>query len=228
MKFNKVLVVAAHPDDEILGCGATMAKHVAAGDEVHVLVLAEGLTSRTNNRCETNNEELVCLRSAAKEANTRLGVTSVVLNTFPDNRMDGIERLEVIKLIEDCIQRLKPTIIYTHHAGDVNIDHQIVHHAVVVACRPMIDCSVKTILMFETLSSTEWQIPPQPVFSPNWFVDITEFVEKKLWALEAYGMEMRQWPHPRSPEGVIALSKWRGSMIGVKAAEAFMLGRRRD
>ena len=226
---NRVLVVAAHPDDEILGCGGAMAKHVQADDRVTVAILAEGLTSRDAVRDrERHLEELSALGEAARRANGILGVTDVELHDFPDNRMDSVARLDIVKHVEGLIERTRPNILYTHHNGDVNIDHRCIHEAVVTACRPMPgNHQVDTLLFFEVTSSTEWQTPGSaPPFTPNWFLNITETLQLKQQALEAYESEMRPWPHARSIEAVVHLAHWRGANIGVDAAEAFMLGRR--
>jgi LmbE family N-acetylglucosaminyl deacetylase len=221
----KVLVIAAHPDDEVLGCGGTISRHSLNGDEVHVMILAEGLTSRGDSVC-SSKENLSALASAAHEANKILGVASLSMYGLPDNRLDSLDRLDVIKLIEHKIFECKPECIYTHHAGDVNIDHRVIHEAVNTACRPLPGHSVKQLLYFEIPSSTEWQIPGSaPAFTPTWFVDISENLEVKMRALHAYEMEMRSWPHPRSCKAVEHLARWRGATIGVEAAECFVLGR---
>jgi len=224
---NKVLVVAAHPDDEVLGCGATIAKYIHDGDEVHVVILAEGLTARDATRDRAVREdELSELTQMAHKAHAILGSNSLVLHNFPDNRMDSIDRLDVTKVVESFVKKYEPNIIYTHHAGDVNIDHRRVHEAVVTACRPMQDCPVRTILFFEIASSTEWQPSGSaPYFMPNWFVDVTSTLSLKIQALHAYAPEMREFPHPRSFKGLEVLAQWRGAMVGMHAAEAFMLGR---
>ncbi len=223
-----VLIISAHPDDEVLGCGGTIAKHVQNGDEVHVLILAEGVTSRDEVReRERRAGELSQLAQAAHEAGRILEVQSVELHDFPDNRMDAVDLLDVVKVVETAIDKYKPDMVYTHHAGDVNIDHRIVHQAVVTACRPLPGQCVKTLLFFEVPSSTEWQIPGSaPAFLPNYFVDISDCLDKKFQALKAYESEMRPWPHPRSLTAVEHLARWRGSMVGVEAAEGFMLGRK--
>lgn len=225
---QKVLVVAAHPDDEILGCGGTIAKHVKKGDKVHCIILAEGITSRDKIRNrELHQKELTELGVAAQKANQILGVHTLRLLDFPDNRMDSVDRLDIIKVVEDLINEFKPDIVYTHHIGDVNIDHRRIHEAVITACRPIPgNHFVKQILFFETASSTEWMTPGSaPAFSPNWYVDISETLELKLDALRAYECEMREWPHARSVEALKYLAHWRGANIGVHAAEAFILGR---
>lgn len=225
---QNVLVIAAHPDDEILGCGGTIAKHVKKGDKVHCIILAEGITSRDKIRNrELHQRELTELGIAAQKANQILGVHTLRLLDFPDNRMDSIDRLDIIKVVEDLINEFKPDIVYTHHIGDVNIDHRRIHEAVITACRPIPgNHFVKQILFFETASSTEWMTPGSaPAFSPNWYVDISETLELKLDALRAYECEMREWPHARSVEALKYLAHWRGANIGVHAAEAFILGR---
>jgi len=224
---KKILVVVAHPDDEVLGCGATMAKHVQNGDEVHVAILVEGITSRdkVRNR-EQYNKQLLELQQSARQANDILGVSTVTFGEFPDNRMDSLDLLDVIKVIEELIEKFNLDIVYTHHYGDVNIDHQIVNQAVITACRPLPGVKFKTILFFEVASSTEWQISNfNSSFNPNWFVDVSGMMQLKRKALEAYQSEMREWPHARSINAVEYLAKWRGATIGVEAAETFSLGR---
>jgi LmbE family N-acetylglucosaminyl deacetylase len=224
----QIMIIAAHPDDEVLGCGGTIAKHVQNGDEVHVLILAEGVTSRDKVRERVSwAGELSQLAQEAQEAGRILGVQSVELHNFPDNRMDSVDLLDVVKVVETAIDKHKPDIVYTHHAGDVNIDHRIVHQAAVTACRPLPGQCVKTLLFFEVPSSTEWQTPGSaPAFSPNYFMDINDCLDKKLRALKAYTSEMRPWPHPRSLTAVEHLARWRGAMVGVEAAEGFVLGRK--
>jgi LmbE family N-acetylglucosaminyl deacetylase len=224
---ESVLVIAAHPDDEALGCGATMAKHAAAGRDVHVLILAEGLTSRGQKRDrKAASAGLGALGRAARKANGILGAASVSLSAFPDNRMDGVDRLDVVKVVESAIAAHRPSLVYTHHGGDVNIDHRVIHDAVIAACRPQPGHPVRTLLFFEVASSTEWQASPAlPAFRPDWFEDVSGTLALKLEALQAYGAEMRPWPHARSIRALEHLARWRGASIGVEAAEAFMVGR---
>ena len=225
--MENVLVIAAHPDDEVLGCGATIARHSRLGDIVHVVIIAEGVTSRDIKRERIKRgTELSTLAKAAHTAKDILGVSSLILHGFPDNRMDSVDLLDVIKVIEQHINEYKPAIVYTHHAGDLNVDHRIVHEAVVTACRPAPSQLVKTLLFFEIPSSTEWQVSGSAIaFIPNWFVDISDTLDMKMKALEAYQMEMRPWPHVRSLDAVLYLARWRGATIGVKAAESFVTGR---
>lgn len=219
-----VLVCAAHPDDEILGCGATMARHVAAGDEVHVVILVRGVTSRGESVEPPDSE------AAARAAGAVIGVRSVRTHDFPDNRMDSVDRLSIAKAIEGEVARVRPTIVYTHFGGDMNVDHGRVHDAVAIACRPTPGHSVRSLLFFEVPSSTEWRPPGSvPAFAPNWFVDVSATLAKKLEALGGpYAAEMRPFPHARSLEAVEHLARWRGASVGVAAAEAFVCGRHVD
>jgi LmbE family N-acetylglucosaminyl deacetylase len=223
-KMNEsVLIVAAHPDDEVLGCGGTIAKLVDSGALVHVVFLADGVFSRDG---ESQSEELNARRAAANKACDILGVTTVSFGDLPDNRMDSVALLDITQKIERHIFERRPSTLITHHAGDVNIDHRRTLEAVITACRPQFHHPVKSILSFEVPSSTEWQLPCNaPAFVPNWFVDISATLERKMAALDAYEFELRDWPHPRSRRGVEYLARWRGATVGVDAAEAFVLGR---
>jgi LmbE family N-acetylglucosaminyl deacetylase len=220
---GSVLVVTAHPDDDVLGCGGTIAKLAANGALVHVVFLADGVFSRDG---ESRSEELKARRAAAKKACDILGVKSVSFGDLPDNRMDTVALLDITLEVERHILEHRPATVFTHHAGDVNIDHRRTLDAVVIACRPQLGHPVRSILSFEVPSSTEWQLPGNaPVFEPNWFVDISATLNKKMAALDAYTDELRDWPHPRSRRGVEYLARWRGATVGVDAAEAFVLGR---
>ena len=227
-KEKSILVVAAHPDDEVLGCGGTIARHIDDGDNVHVVILAEGVTSREDVRDRDSSAgELSEIAEHAEAAHKILGTTTLELFDLPDNRMDSLDLLDIVKKIEAIIDKYRPEIIYTHHAGDVNIDHRIINEAVVTACRPLPGHSVRQLLFFEVASSTEWQPPSANIaFTPNWFVDISSTLDKKLKALEKYSGEMRDFPHARSIEALKHLAGWRGASIGVDAAEVFILGRK--
>jgi len=220
---DSVLVVAAHPDDEVLGCGGTIARHADSGYQVYVLIVAEGSTSRQQERNRAQvQDELSALAKAAQTSGSILGAAGVELLDLPDNRLDSLDRLDLIKRIEECVERHQPECVYVHHSGDVNVDHRRLHEAVVTACRPSPGHVVKRLLSFEVASSTEWQPPGSaPAFQPNWFVDISDQWERKREALVAYSSEMRDWPHARSLEAVEHLARWRGAQVGVEAAEAF-------
>jgi LmbE family N-acetylglucosaminyl deacetylase len=213
-----VMVVAAHPDDEALGCAGTIAKHVAVGDTVHFIFAADGVSSRNQSTSTAVFER----EAATNRAAGLLGVTSIEFLGFPDNRLDTVELLEIVRCLESRIACIKPNIIYTHHCGDLNVDHRQVHLAVLTACRPLPGSTVREIYAFEVLSSTEWSSAGDMPFLPNHYVDITDFLNKKMSVLEAYQFEMRPFPHSRSVEHVQALATHRGCSVGFAAAEAFM------
>jgi LmbE family N-acetylglucosaminyl deacetylase len=222
---SSILILAAHPDDEVLGCGGTIAKLAGEGATIHVAFLADGVYSRAGEAV-VQQDELHARRIAAQNACDILGVKSVSFGEFPDNRMDTVALLDITKALENLIAECKPEVVFTHNAGDVNIDHRRMNEAAVTACRPQRGHPVKTLLCFEVPSSTEWQLPGSaPIFAPNWFVDISDTLDRKFAALDAYTAELRDWPHPRSRQGVEHLARWRGATVGVDAAEAFMLGR---
>lgn len=223
---NDIAVIAAHPDDEVLGCGGTIARHAAIGDRVHLLILAEGATSRDWVRSpEQRSDELSALQAAAHAAAEILGAATLEFGSFADNRMDGVELLDVVKVVESFLARRQPKIIYTHHGGDINVDHQVTQRAVSTALRPVPSAGFSTLLYFEVPSSTEWgNVPCGQPFVPQWFEDVSNFLDRKQRALRAYQEEMRPFPHPRSHEVVEALARVRGATAGVAAAEAFMLG----
>ncbi len=225
--MKKVLVVAAHPDDEVLGCGGTILRHTAEGDRVHALIMAEGVTSRDEKRnTALRSTELTELHSASERVANFMGIEKLTMHSFPDNRMDTVALLDIVKKIEEEKTCFQPDIVYTHHAGDVNIDHHVVHDAVVTACRPLPGESVKEVYFFETMSSTEWQMSnADKMFMPNVYIDISEYLEKKIEALHFYASEMREYPHSRSYEALRILAAQRGFTVGDKAMEAFMLGR---
>lgn len=220
-----VLTLAAHPDDEVLGCGGTIAKHVRDGDDVHTFIIAEGVTSRNKKRDNIENREaLEELKICARKAAISLGTMAPEFGGMPDNRLDSVDLLDIVKQVENVIGRINPDIIYTHHSGDLNVDHGRVYQAVLTACRPLPDQKPCRLLTFETVSSTEWAGPSNELaFRPNWFVSIEDTLDRKLLALEAYEPEMREPPHPRSIASVENLAKLRGAQIGVSSAEAFML-----
>ncbi|HET7086173.1 MAG TPA: PIG-L deacetylase family protein [Rhizomicrobium sp.] len=228
-KNQRIAVVVAHADDEVLGCGGTLKRHTAAGDEVWTIVLADGETSRFADSPPDDfvRARIAERRAAAQRSSEALGVEHLHIHEFPDNRLDTRPLLEIVRVVEQHIHKIGPDMVYTHHSGDVNIDHRLVHEAVITACRPGPGHPVKDLLFFETPSSTEWQpAHSAQAFLPNWFVDISETLEHKLAALKHYDQEMRPWPHPRSYEGVRHLASWRGASVGCAAAEAFILGRR--
>ena len=219
-----VLVVAAHPDDEILGCGGTMTRLAREGREVRIAILAEGMSSRYAHREDADPRQLQQLHARAQQAADKVGAKEVVLCKLPDNRLDTVPLLEVVKLVEELVARFRPEVIYTHHPGDLNVDHGVVHRAVLTATRPVAGQCVRDIYAFEVPSSTEWAFQRlEPSFRPSVFVDITETLETKIEALTCYDTETRKFPHPRSAEALRAIAKRWGSVVGLPAVEAFEL-----
>lgn len=217
---KSVLVVAAHPDDEVLGCAGTILMHVRRKDKVCVLILGEGITSRNFAMNEgLRSKQLAVLRRSVDQAANLLGVHSLFINNFPDNRFDTVPLLDIVKIVEQVKKQVKPDIIYTHHNGDLNIDHRITYEAVLTACRPVKKETVKEIYSFEVLSSTEWNYPYS--FSPNLFVDITKGIDRKIRAMQCYKTEIRKFPHPRSIDALRANARHWGSVCGLNYAEAF-------
>jgi len=217
---KKILVIVAHPDDEVLGCGGTIARLVKEGKEVFTLILGEGITSRDEKRNFKKRKEVItALKKQAEKANQILGVKKVFFHDFPDNRFDTVPLLDIIKSVEKIKNAIKPDTIFTHYEKDLNIDHQITHKVVLTAVRPLKGETVKEIYSFEVLSSTDFGCPL--TFSPNTFFDITKSLDRKIKAMKQYMSELKEWPHPRSLEGIKILAKSWGIKVGLKHAEAF-------
>ena len=229
LKNKKILIVVAHPDDELLGLGASMNRLISDyNTSVHVVILGEGITSRSDTRdVEKWEEELLIHRNNIKQAQAAIGYKSVSIYDFPDNRFDTVALLDIIKVIEKEKAEFKPDVIFTHHGGDVNIDHQRTFEAVITSCRPLPNETVKTIITFETPSGTEWRASSDPRhFIPNMFVNISEEnLQAKINAMECYEFEKRQFPHPRSPEALMIFAQRWGITVGIKLAEAFCVVR---
>ena len=222
----RVLVIAAHPDDEVLGCGGTIARLAQEGYDVYIAILGEGITSRYQQREEADQALVEALHARSREVAELLGARDLFLYNLPDNRFDTVPLLDVIKIIEELIERLQPQVIYTHHGGDLNIDHVVVHRAVLTATRPVAGCPVKEIYAYEVSSSTEWAFGQfQTGFQPNVFVDISATLETKVQAIALYESEARPFPHPRSPEALRAIAQRWASVAGLHSAEAFELVR---
>jgi len=223
----RVLVIAAHPDDEVLGCGGTIARLAREGHSPYIAILGQGITSRPPGGEHSDPALVEVLRKCSREASKMLGAGEVFLYDLPDNRFDTVPLLDIVRIVEELVGRLEPDAVYTHYGGDLNIDHVMLHRAVVTATRPTVGYPVKEIYAFEVPSSTEWAFGQfQPVFCPNVFVDITNTLSTKIQAMGVYSTEIRDLPHPRSPDGLRALAQVRGSAAGVEAAEAFLLVRK--
>jgi LmbE family N-acetylglucosaminyl deacetylase len=188
--------------------------------------MGEGMTSRHPQRESADKDRISLLHSHALAAAKKIGVKDVLLHKLPDNRLDTMPLLEVVKLVEKLVEKIRPDAIYTHHAGDLNVDHGVIHRAVLTATRPMAGQLVREIYAFEVPSSTEWSFQGvQPAFRPNMFVDIAATVEAKIAAMACYETEARKFPHPRSAEALRAIATRWGSVCGCEAAEAFELVR---
>lgn len=230
VKNKKILVVVAHPDDELLGLGATMHKLCTEhGCMVRVVILGEGITSRSDERDPDKwKQELAIHKQNIEKARQAIGYSSVGVYDFPDNRFDTVALLDIIKVIEKEKRDFDPEIVFTHHGGDVNIDHQRTFEAVITACRPMEHERVSTIITFETPSGTEWRAATDPRhFLPNLFVEVSaQNLEAKIAGMESYEFEKRSYPHPRSPQALeIQARRW-GVAVGVPYAEAFTVVRK--
>lgn len=221
MTINKrILIIAAHPDDEILGCGGTVARLIKEGYEAFTLILGEGVTSRDERRDkDKRNVEIEELKKCACNANKMIGIKDVFLCDFQDNRFDTVPLLDIVKSIEKVKRDIKPGVVFTHCKNDLNVDHQITHKAVITATRPVDGEGVREVYSFEVLSSTEWNCPIS--FSPDVFFDISSTLEIKLNAMKIYGSELKEFPHPRSLEGIKINAGYRGMSIGRRYAEAF-------
>jgi len=223
---EKILVVAAHPDDEVLGCGATIKRFAGEGKDVYIAILGEGITSRYPKREDASSRCVNELKIKSQKVAKYLGARALFSFDLPDNRFDTVALLDIVKTIERVIKEVRPSIILTHHGSDLNIDHTIVHRAVMTATRPVFGCSVKDVLMFEVASSTEWSFGQfKPVFNPNVFYEISKTIEAKISAMKLYDTETRKFPHPRSSEAIIVSAKRWASVSGLKSVEAFELVR---
>ena len=216
----KVLVVAAHPDDEVLGCGGVMARHAALGDDVHVLIVSRGIPELfPEAEIEKTREEL-------RQAHTLLGVRDVHFLDFPAPRLDVVPEHELADAVGAVLKKVRPEIVYFPHRGDIHVDHQAVYSATLVAARPINGSSIQRLLSYETLSETEWAYPSgDSAFIPTVFIDISPYLDKKLEAMACYESQLKAPPHPRSLQTIEALARFRGATVSVQAAEAFMLVR---
>ncbi|MEA5579055.1 PIG-L deacetylase family protein [Anabaena sp. UHCC 0451] len=219
---KQILVISAHPDDEILGLGGTIARYIHQGEKVVIAFVAD------SGKARYEDETISLVKSCTIEAASNVGIakTDIRFAGLADQILDTLPIIKITQWIEEVVQEIKPQIIYTHHRGDINRDHQIVHEATLTAARPYSTSFVERILCYETPSATEWAGPyVENYFVPNVFVDISSHLENKLSAMSAYKTELRPFPHPRSLEALRTRAAYWGSIIGVTAAEPFMLVR---
>lgn len=213
----KVLVIAAHMDDEVLGAGATIAKHVESGDEVSVCIVCKRAYDHKFDPKVQQEEKL-----AARRAAQVLGYSRIDFFDLRDELLDD-KLLDVIVPLEECVSRVQPDIVYTHHRGDSNQDHRAVFQASLVACRPISSHKIRRFLCYEVPSSTDIAPPvPEYAFQPNYWVDVSRYLDRKIDAMRAYVREMKEFPHPRSARGIEVLAQKRGMEMGFHAAEAFL------
>ena len=235
----KVLVIVAHPDDEVLGMGGTLRKLSVKNHDIKVVFLATGIAARRsdNFRNETKyeinktlikkmEEQIKKLRLDAKRALKILGIKNIEFFDFPDNEMDMVSNLEITKTIENIIKKFKPYVIYTHTKNDINVDHRAIFNATITATRPSTRVNVKKVICFEVPSSSEWNFGD--TFSPNIFVDIKRELSYKKKAIQTYKTELKKFPHPRSANSLDIIAKRWGTVSGFEASEAFELIRELD
>lgn len=229
-----VLVIAAHPDDEVLGMGGTIKKYSKLGHDVKIVIMATGIASRRNVDYKNNHDynlknefkstikkQISELQNDSKKAAKILGVKHIEFLDFPDNEMDLVSNLQVTKSIEKQIDSFKPEIVFTHNANDINIDHRICFNATLTATRPKPNSFIRKVFSYEVPSSTEWNF--SSTYSPNVFVDITKEISAKKKALELYKNEIQKFPHPRSSDALDSISKKWGTVCGFNYAEPFFL-----
>ncbi|MBA3531885.1 MAG: PIG-L family deacetylase [Ardenticatenales bacterium] len=221
----KVLLVAAHPDDEVIGAGGTLSKHVQQGDSVSIVILAEGLTSRKAKYVKPDEEALRLSHNETHRACEVLGVHDVHREDLPNLRLDSLMFLDIVKKVQFHIDKMQPEIVYTHFGGDINVDHGITFRSVMTATRPLPNCPVKWVFAYETLSSTEWNYEQRSAFNANYFIDISSQLDIKLRAMAQYKSELREFPHPRSLQAMEHNARIWGVRSGFLAAEAFVVVR---
>lgn len=216
----KILVIAPHPDDEVLGCGGTIKKHTEAGDEVYLCVVTKAYTPDWS-------EEFIENRKKEIDASSKiLGIKNIYFLDFPTVKLDTISQKDLNDAISGVVKEVRPDIAFIPFSGDINKDHKIVSEASLVALRPKPEATVKKVFYYEVLSETEWSKPAQrieDVFIPNYYEDISDYLDYKLKSMECYKSELKEYPHPRSSKGIEVLAQKRGTESGVKVAESFML-----
>ena len=229
-----ILIIAPHPDDEVLGMGGTIKKLTKNKNQVKIVFMATGIAARrsinfknssnykiTKNQQKVIEKQIATIKIHAKKAAKVLGVSDIEFLGYPDNEMDMISNLELTKSVEKIIQKYKPEVVYTHTPFDLNVDHISCYNAVLTATRPKKNVIVKKVISFEVPSSTEWNFTS--VFAPNTFVDISREISSKIKALECYKTEVENYPHPRSAKALQSIGNRWGTVSGYSVAEAFCL-----
>jgi len=220
--MNKIIVVAPHADDEIIGCGATMAKHISLGDEVVVIIA----TNASRGAPELfSSSDVQNIRNEALKAHQLVGVKETIFLDFPAPALNAFPEYKISLELSKVFQEFKPTHLYLPHPGDIHQDHKAVYRAALVAARPQGQNVIKNIYCYETLSETEWTPMQERSFVPNHFVDVTDVFHKKEEAMSCFKSQIKIFPHSRSLETFEALAKYRGATVGVERAEAFVVER---
>lgn len=219
-----ILVFAPHPDDEVIGCGGTIARHIAEGDMVFVCIVTRGKPPVYNHSPSLLKEIPHDLYDEIEKSHSILGIKKTYYLQFPAVMLETVPRHELNRKVSELVNRIKPDVVYMPHFGDIQKDHALTSEAVMVAARPKGESIIQAVYSYETLSETEWNIPhASNAFIPNLYVDISEFLNKKLEAMKSFRSQLCEFPNPRSIEAMTALAKYRGSTMGADAAEAFML-----
>jgi LmbE family N-acetylglucosaminyl deacetylase len=228
MVTQRILVIAAHPDDEVLGMGGTLLRHKLHGDMISVMFMSDGVSGRDPiYDPEKRAKEIQERKAMAFKAGVLYGCDDFEFLDLPNLRMDREYLLELTKKIENKIDSFLPDIVYTHFSSDTNIDHCVTHKACVVALRPIPSRKVSSLRLFEISSSTEYSVMSSGNdFLPNLYIDVSDFKKNKLELIRCYEYEMRAFPHPRSEKALAARDIFRGTSVGIKAAEAFLEVRR--
>ncbi len=216
----RVLAIAAHPDDETIGAGGVIARHVAHGDEVYWCIVTQGYSP------PWSEETLAEARSQVDEVQEVLGFREVFLLGFPTVKLNTVPYIDLCSALQQVVDQVQPEIVYTTPRDDINQDHRIVYEATLVAARPLPSSSVRRLLCYEISTTARFGLPAGSTgFAPNVFVDISRYLEKKLEAIRCYRTELREYPHPRSVKGLRLLAEERGLSVGLQAAECFQLVR---
>ena len=223
LKKNNVLFLVAHPDDELLGCGGAIMHHLNKKDNVSVITLSDGESSRYLNESKIKLKKIEQRKKQFIQVMNKLKINNFFNGNFPDNQFDKVSLLEITKYIEKISKSFSPNIVYTHSNADLNIDHQITFRAALTSFRPLKKSTVSKFISFEIPSSTEWSFGSYNNFNPNYFIDISKYMNRKLKLLSFYKNEYEKSDHPRSNEYILALAKIRGISIGMRYAEAFKI-----
>ncbi len=217
-KNKKILIISAHPDDEILGCGGLIAR-IKKTNKIQIVFLTDGVSSRKKDKKNINIRKKETLKLF-----NYLKINKPIFFNFNDNQLDSESLLDIVKKIESVIKTFKPNIVFTHYENCLNIDHQIAYKATITACRPLKKYNfIEQIISYEVPSSTEWMISNKFIFKPNIYLNISKQIDDKIKYLKFYKSELKKYPHSRSIKGIKTVASFRGIASGCKYAEAYIL-----